>query len=320
MDTLKKLLELVSRVPSWIDGLVVLFVFAAALWKNRRKEVSAWQSRIGRQFKEGVELYGLYRSEPRIEEGGSFERTPALKKQIKKAAEKLREEGRENQQLLTLPGCPDDWKLRPIKLPQIDWKADQVVLPAKALDYATVVVLRERGCFVPLLSANAVLVCAPLGELILQCRDERMDTYGGQKRWVHTIGGGYKGGMVGDRFKLRNTAVREVYEETGVHVSIPSRVPLLLMQETDTGFIQAAFLGVTVARKSSAELSPGPEGTIRRVPFEDLEQALIAWDWVPTGKVAVLAWLALGAPNAGVRPRFGEKSPQQLFESLVRTD
>lgn len=317
METIKQVLELFSRIPLWIDGLLAVFAFVTWLWKRRRKQPPSWRARIATQFRLEVELYGLYDDEPLIQEFGRFKLSPTLRRKADSFEKSLKAENKENQQLLALTGTVEDWKATPIVLPNIDWKAHRVTLPTEVLDFAAVKALREEGCRIPLLSANAVLVCPELNELILQCRSSHMDTFS-KANPIHTIGGGYKHGYRGDQLKLSNTLKREIYEEAKLTVAPVTPPPMLLLGEIETGFVQLAFLGVSVSRHQvEHEMAHDDEGTLRRLKFADLQHALSTWYWVPTGKMSVLCWLALGAPGAGRRPTFDGQSPQQLFEGLV---
>ena len=59
------------------------------------------------------------------------------------------------------------------------------------------------------------------------------------------------------------------------------------------------------------------EGTPECISYDDLPVLLTQKNWVPSGKAHVLAWLAFGAPNAGVMARFGGTSPKKLFQDTV---
>ncbi len=92
------------------------------------------------------------------------------------------------------------------------------------------------------------------------------------------------------------------------------------MEESETGFIQVAFLGIKVSAEQVKNMPPNPnpmKGKPERIEFKKLGEVLSRPDWVPTDKAAVLAWLALGAPNAGRRPRFGGHTAGELFEEIV---
>lgn len=80
------------------------------------------------------------------------------------------------------------------------------------------------------------------------------------------------------------------------------------------------ILGAQISSKQLRRLRENWEGEgVVEVRYEDLKRMLTdpPKPWVPTGKGHVLAWLALGAPGAGRRPRFGPLTPQELFEEIV---
>ena len=60
-----------------------------------------------------------------------------------------------------------------------------------------------------------------------------------------------------------------------------------------------------------------PEGRIVRVKAAELPGRLHDNDWVPAGKIQVLAWLALGAPIGRRRVRFGKASGQEVFNEFL---
>jgi 8-oxo-dGTP pyrophosphatase MutT (NUDIX family) len=318
---LQHVLEFIARIPVWVDGLIVLFSERRRnlwLWKRADAEVPNWQARLARLFENQVLIYECYKEDPIIENRGELVVSPAIQERAEVIRAELgqskppKQKQEKNEQHLVLDGSPDDWRINsPIVPAEIDWKAHRVSLPARSLDFATVKALRAEGCRVPLLSASAVLVCPDLQVLIVQQRAAHMSTYGG---WIHTIGGHYEL----EDTDLSVTLKREVLQEIKLAVNPDSETRLLLMKELSTGFVQLAFVGVKVSKiQVQKELRPSLEGSVRVVPFHELASTLTNWTWVPTGKAAILSWLALGAPNGGAKPKFGDKSPQELFEILV---
>ena len=93
--------------------------------------------------------------------------------------------------------------------------------------------------------------------------------------------------------------------------------PILVAKELATGFIQVVFLGFGVGPRTLDRIQANWEGEPLRIPFAQLPMLLQQQNWVPTGKAHILAWLALGAPNAGPKPEFGGLSPAQLFDAIV---
>ena len=94
---------------------------------------------------------------------------------------------------------------------------------------------------------------------------------------------------------------------------------MLLCRELKTGFIQFVLLGVDVDADEAAVMKTNWEGDKVVVGFDELPQRLAAEEqWVPTGKAHILAWLALGAPNAGPDVSFGGQTPQGLFDAVLK--
>ena len=120
-----------------------------------------------------------------------------------------------------------------------------------------------------------------------------------------------------DRGGVLSTVQREVHEESQISLSIDAPPHLMISKELTTGFIQLGFLGFNISSHTMDRLSGNWEGSPERVPFRHLPEVLSRQSWVPSGKAHILAWLALGAPNSGVRPRFGGQSPRQVFETFV---
>ena len=278
-------------------------------------EAREWVGRLNRAFAGAVAIHRVVRQEPRIVIEGPLELTPELRE----AAARRRAEfpsQRMTNDLLTVLSKPPVWSDNP------------VVLTVRTLDFAEVGALRRLGEKPALLSGNALVFCEETRELLLHRRAEDSQTYPGA---LHTLGGGYIPPGMGhsdDQHSLVNTARREVLEESKVSLAWETPPPMLLSTELTTGFVQFVLLGVNVSRYDIERASPNREGTgLSRVPFDELHDSLAGGDspdpaashtgWVPSGKAHVLTWLALGAPGAKSRPRFGRHSPAELFDTLV---
>jgi 8-oxo-dGTP pyrophosphatase MutT (NUDIX family) len=205
----------------------------------------------------------------------------------------------------------------------VRWTDIPLHFELKAIDYAELCVLREtrqEGSPQPqVLSANALVVCAKRRVLMLHRRSSRSATYA---NCLHTVGGGYWppgfDGREGDGTSLRHTAMREVFEETRARIGILDATPKIVLQEIDTGFIQLAYLGCTIGEDEHKRIEDSHEGKVVWVGFDDLEQRLLQEeDWVPTAKASILAWLAMGAPGAGVDARFAKKKAIKVFGDVL---
>lgn len=141
------------------------------------------------------------------------------------------------------------------------------------------------------LSANALLVDWSEGMIGLQVRKQDVKTFPGH---LHVIGGVFEPGR-DDSLAL--AAEREVREETkgSAAVSISDCV-IILQIETETNFAMVVFLGVLA--DSKAATSNNWEGTLRLFRFNEIPDILAnsRYEWVPTGKQALLAWLHTGCP------------------------
>jgi hypothetical protein len=204
-----------------------------------------------------------------------------------------------------------------------DWKASEVKLRVHRLDYRAVLAIDKFPInpeqTIPLISASGVLICRDRKELILHYRAETSRTY---PNCVHTIGGAYKPpGFTGtdDGLLLSNIFIREVDEEVKAHINLDNPPPMVLLEEPKTGFIQLAFLGVNISRHQADNLDFNWEGSVRRVRFDELGWYLCNERWVPTGKAAVLAWLAVGAPGASRFQKFSGRTPAELFHYVIGT-
>jgi hypothetical protein len=185
------------------------------------------------------------------------------------------------------------------------WSRRRVDLRYHETDYRVVEALRRQGERPAVLSASALLIAPRERQLILH-RRSAMNRY--YKRRLHIAGGAFlPSGRSADE-SLRDTMLREVWEEMRRRPR-RGRWPAVMVEEVRTGFVGAIFLGVpTTARPREAD-----EGAMESLSFDALPEDLIrARHWVPAGKLAILAWLALGAPGAP-GATFGGRSPAQVL-------
>ena len=202
------------------------------------------------------------------------------------------------------------------------WDDNPVVLRARPTDYAAVCALNEMQQRPTMLSGNALLYCLETEELILHRRSKELSR--DFPECLHTFGGGYipPGSHIHhDNLSLVRTAQRETNQECGIAFEI-SRLPkLLLGEELKIGFVHLALLGVGVSQSAldtaiRLKLANKEEGEINRLKAADLPQKLHDPDWVPAGKVQVLAWLALGARIGTQSVRFGGASGPDIFNGF----
>jgi hypothetical protein len=265
-----------------------------------------WIPRLNDYFEDTVKIYGVYENKPTIKSFGKYPLTPEQKK--------LAKIERKN---ISVGEKPNDPHAILAKIPNLN--DDPVQFCVKTLDFAEVRALRKFEQKPEILSANILFFCKESDELILHRRADDSDTY---PKFLHTFGGAYMPpegfNRNVDKYNLRNTAIREVFEESNASLDFDEKIPMMLSKELETGFIQLGFLGVNITLKQRNELEANPEGSIVFVKFAELKERLLTGkSWVPTGKAQILAWLALGAPNTKWRAKFSGLSPTALFNEIV---
>ncbi len=288
-------------------------------------------------FKGQVDIYGeLTYFEPTIQIKGAFKLSPQQKQRASLVAAKLYHQGNDDQIQLVLGDNYEEWRPERYSLDEkADWGNDPVTFRVNTIKYSAVRSFRDDGLCVPTLSANAILVCPQSKQLVLQRRSAEMDTYGDKQiDWVHTVGGGHQHHSPAGDKDLYATMRREVRQELEVETEDCKNLPKAILGELDTGFIQVNYLGVEISSSNLEKMATETkEGFNFLVSFDKLEEQLKKdpdegerkknpekEKWVPTGKAAVLIWLAFGAPylSKGHEPAmFGGKTAEELFNAIV---
>lgn len=182
------------------------------------------------------------------------------------------------------------------------------------------------------LSANPLLFCEEDSVVLLHVRSKESATFGGRfEKFLHTFGGGFmpefgKRSARDDGRDLLLTATRECMEESGLAPSFRRDTPAVMCREIPTNFYQLMVFAKSCGRWecSNRKVVDKWEGDVRPIPFDRLEEVLIdpqkteGAQWVPTGRLHVLAWLALGAPL--LRPSkklFNGKTPWEVYQSVT---
>lgn len=301
-------MTLVTGLVVWLvdnfgKDIVVKGVDVVAQMVSAPKPSANWIARINDHCIGELRIRRTVEHEPVIHIDGPYKFSAEQQAQIKKFRAQIKKKNRPNDAHAIVVGSPT-------------WECDPVTFHAQTLEYAGVKTLRAEGEKPPLLSSCVVLVCRETRQLILHRRDEDVATMQGM---LHTMGGAYvpPGGVAPDRFSLKSTAHREVHEESQIEISTASEVPMMLCEELSTGFIQLVLLGMPVTKAAVGAISDNWEGAVAPIGFDDLPAVLFSSKWAPSGKGHVLAWLALGAPGAGPRPKFGKHSPDDLFNIVV---
>jgi hypothetical protein len=261
-----------------------------------------WKDKLNVAFQGHAKLVSLLRAEPRLVPKGRC-RLPSTvdEAEIKRMRRFYSDPERENQYhgILTSK-APGDYE-RPI-------------FEYCELDYAALRVL-ETSQEVPALYAGAVVCCSARQEVYFHRRSGDVDR---DKSHLHTMSGNF---CPRREFRqdedLRTTAAREIYEEMHVFIDVDAvRYPALLIQETFakrqvlgrevfSGRWLLSYLGVDISEETAEHIRDSREGEVVRVPFEDLGSALRPRaEWMQTGLLNVLAWLAIGAKAYGDGPGF----------------
>src|SRR5262249_9075472 len=134
---------------------------------------------------------------------------------------------------------------------------------------------------------------------------------------LHIFGGAYSPRY--DHESLLDTARRETWEECRITFEIRETSRMLLIDESQIGFLNVSLIGIDVSKKDIENARPNREGDLTRIKFDDLEDCLKgAQLWVPAAKAVIYSWLAWDAPTSrGRRANFNGRSGQELFDSMV---
>lgn len=255
-----------------------------------------------------VKIYAIISDKPSVTING----TASLSNEQQEEAGKIRP----NLSLNEIHALAENWNGMPT-----------ASINARTCDFAELTVLRNYakktvGARPPnVISCGAVVVCPESKKIILHRRSASSSTYPGK---LHILGGAYQPpqkripfDIPGDRDNLDFTMIREIFEESGTIIR-PFSEPVCVAEEVDTGFIQYVSLGVRITNEQCKQIKENDEGDIFCVSFKQLPRLLQdSRDWVPTGRAHLLMWLALGAPGAGLFPRFDGASPKELFSRIV---
>jgi ADP-ribose pyrophosphatase YjhB (NUDIX family) len=270
------------------------------------KVVEKWESSIAAKFPNQVRIECLTSEVPQILVRGPYPLSTSQSKSAVRERTILKKMNRLSDAHAVLVGEPA-------------WHENPALFEVLTLDFAALCALRKDGLKPRIVSACAVIVCPKLRMVLLHTRGETVATY---PKHLHTLGGPWippnSAGGNTDGEGLEGTIVREIREETQLHLAQETLPPMMLCQELETGFVQLVLLGI--ATDSIDNLEGNWEGDPTLISYDEIPTILFReLNWVPSGKAHLLAWLALGAPNAGTRARFGGSTAHQLFRSYVGT-
>jgi 8-oxo-dGTP pyrophosphatase MutT (NUDIX family) len=266
-----------------------------------RETVADWRARLAAAFAGEAMPLGLARAMPAVRARGPAALPAAVGAPAAAERARLTRLGRRNEAHAILTREPD-------------WTAEVPRFEVALLDYAALTALRRLGRRPPVVSAGAVVLCRARRTLLTQRRSRAVAHYPGRR---HLFGGAFDPDRDEPAGNLRATAARELAEEARLPLPDGATPPVLLAREVPTGFVQALYLGIDVPADAAVAAGGTWEGTVESVGFDALPEALAADDWVPSGRAAVFAWLAQGAPGAGAKAAFAGLGPVQLFDRLV---
>jgi 8-oxo-dGTP pyrophosphatase MutT (NUDIX family) len=270
-----------------------------------------WRNRIEQLFAGEFEILTTPASSPQLVEDGDYLATPALRERAEiilgeNVQKPIKERFINDPNALVVGVLPRD--------------AAHFSIRYRIVDYATVKAMREEGELPALLSGNGLIICSKKKQILLHRRagKEKIDTFEDK---IHIVGGSFipakSGRPSSDENGLLDTVIREVFEETNIRLGSPNRCPLIISKELKTGFVQVNYLGWDIPPEQADQVQSRSEGDAEWWPYDKIEERLREEEWVSSGKALVLAWLGLGAPNAGWYAKFGRLTAKQLFDKLV---
>lgn len=263
---------------------------------------------LNHYFKNEVEFYGILTGkelEIKYELlSANFEKAKKTSRYSEEKA-RIKEEGCVNEPHLILDGFTE-------------LSQDKLTFTCSISDFAHIRYLRNKKEKPQIVSAGAVIVNNEDNTLIVHKRSAKSATY---PSYYHILGGAFlpKSKVFSTTYDtlLSDTVLRELREETNSKLTIPdtdlSQVKFIsFSKELSTGFIQFEYLGLNAI--SSKDISGNWEGEITPIKFSEIEEILKTWEWVPSGKAHILAWLALGAPGCTyLKP----KQAVKIYQSVL---
>ncbi|MFZ7111965.1 MAG: NUDIX hydrolase [Desulfatiglandales bacterium] len=177
-------------------------------------------------------------------------------------------------------------------------------------DFRMVLSARSAGIKPPIISANAIIFCPMTRRVLVHLRAATVATYANA---LHFIGGNYEPSVGTERYDdsdfespLRQAAIREIKEETGIKVSNLDKCLVVVGEETASGFVQFTYTGISVSSVTET-LDPSAEGGVIWCALSALVRfaetgSLSGRDSdsikiVPSFALTLLIWLKLGAPD-----------------------
>jgi hypothetical protein len=174
-----------------------------------------------------------------------------------------------------------------------------------------------------LLSSNGLIINPNEQIVFIQKRSQNVDSY---PSCYHTYGGAFtpKQNSVFSHSidgTLKSCFSRELNEEASINTEIKNTRKIFCM-ELHSHFLQQVFLGVVY---NDVRFSDNWEGVTNKFTFGEKprENILVkelrnTINWVPTGHMHAMVWLAMGAPGA-LPKAFGGIRPEQVCDEIFNS-
>jgi hypothetical protein len=173
------------------------------------------------------------------------------------------------------------------------WTDDPITIRYHKMKFSSVLARREQGLYTGIISANVLLYSEEAECLLLHRRSKSSYDF---KSLIHTYGGANIPNGSGhriDRYGIRGTALREIFEEADIGINLAELAPSVIIDEFYIQYIQTAYLGVNISPDEVKQAKPNWEGEPVIVPFVKLEDYLNNFkSWCLTGWTHVILWLA----------------------------
>lgn len=191
-------------------------------------------------------------------------------------------------------------------------------LQYKTIDYAACQTLRLNHFRPPVITAGVFLCCSQRASVLLHRRSPQSATY---PNHLHVFGGAYV--PEGNRRErgLTETMVRELREETRGEFTTTALKEFafsIFAKEITTGYFQYFKFAIDITADEAEHLAAEtPEGRVVHCQFDDWRKVLERSDWVPSGKMLFLLWLAAGAPITAGKSAVDPSSARSIYRDWL---
>lgn len=309
-ESLWEVFKVVAVIVGFFAAVIALFFRGTIvdIWRHYfsppNPQVSpSTISQLNGLYPQKVKIYGSLRCLPLLEDKGR----KVVNKDIAEQAARIRPTLKVNDPHALLDEAPR-------------WSDEPVYIKYKSLDFAELCAFRDKapaGQWPRVLSTCVLPVHSETRTVFLHRLSNKSVTY---PDYLHVFGGGFMPSIstTPGRFDrdLISCARREFEEESGMMFAGNS-FPMVAAEELDTGFVHVAFLGVNLDPQEVNRRRANWEGRIVEVHFTEILDWLKDVRWVPTGKLHVLLWLAMGAPGTQRKHWPIQYSPRRIFRMAL---